>query len=112
MNHHVIWDGRRNGPGGAHLFAEDQDFALAVPVRQPPRRVIRAVPVIDLVLMALGQAPATLREIANALGVDRTNVNSALFQLKKKGLIEVVGVRLESRGRKGDSIYGVVSERN
>lgn len=115
---HVLWDGRRNGPGGAYLCTDEHPIVQPVSTRQPV--VMRAVPVSEIVLGALVNGPQTLREIADAHGLDGTNVNSALHQAKKKGLVEVVGVRTveggygrgSNYGRKGESIYALVQERN
>lgn len=109
----VVWDGRREGPGGPYLFAKHQPVrVLDVSVRPAARRS-DAVAMRRRVLVALNR-PQTMREIAAQLGETVERVNEALWLLKRWGSIQIVGERRRtdgrmSYGRTAENVYAAVT---
>lgn len=99
----VVWDGRRSGPGGAHLVTEEHHRTIAIP---PPTRPSATA----LVLQQLADRPMTVRELAATLKLDSGNVNGSLYFLRLKALVEVVRVERRGRcfaGRRNEQVYGL-----
>lgn len=80
----VVWDGRRNGPGGATLFVSEVQAGPPAPKVAPPRDAVVRV------LATTGRA--TLNTIMEELGLgySRDRVRDSLHQLRNQGRIRVV----------------------
>lgn len=84
-DYEVVWDGRRQGPGGAQLFAPE--------VEPRPLPSSRRSPVRELVLSYLSKIkqPKTMVEVVAAVGCGMYAVNTALYRLRQEELVTIVG---------------------
>ena len=82
--HVVIWDGRKSGPGGAMIFAE-QSSCLPQPATpafaEGPKR-LRACAVI------LAQEWRTVRQIADVAGISVKLAHSTIHNLAQRGVMD------------------------
>lgn len=84
----VVWDGRRNGPGGAYLVTEpDVAQSEAIDRREELEALRRRV------LLVLDEGPQTLHELADRLQVSTDIVGRALAVLRGRGAVEKCGER-------------------
>jgi hypothetical protein len=107
----VVWNGRADAPLGRYLFATEEvrvePPAMAPQVR--PRMFSDGPqPAHARIAAALKNGTATQRELMHALDMRQTVVNSALYQLRKKGLVAVMGVRPKTGGMfRTELLYGL-----
>ncbi|MDP2319595.1 MAG: hypothetical protein Q8O42_09695 [Acidobacteriota bacterium] len=100
----VVWDGRKQGPGGALLFGPESE------ARQPDlRTVVSLAAAREAILLQLRRQPQTMRELAAASGLSMDAINGALYRMRKVGDVAVVDQRSEGGrwGRKTENIYGL-----
>jgi hypothetical protein len=113
MTHHtVVWDGRRQGPGGAYLAAEVEAVVAATAAPHPPQQPRQSSGDVGrLVLVSLQGGPKTLRELVDDTGLSMDRVNEALYVLQRYRDVERVGERpCETGGAWGRQlafVYGV-----
>jgi len=103
----VVWDGCRNGPGGAQLFTPEAPPAPPPAARErTPNRGVR-----EAVLMRLQLGPATMRELVEVTGYSMDRVNATLCGLRKVGLVIVAGERIRedagAYGRRLEAVYAL-----
>ena len=101
----ILWDGRRNGPGGAYLLTAEHPRRLAPASSSTERNTSfpRAAIVAEL-----ARGPRTLAELSNATGKDHHGLNSALHVMKKEGQVIVVERRRRlAAGPAFESVYGL-----
>lgn len=100
----VVWDGRRNGPGGAHLFIPEE-VPHEPPSAQQERRTLR-----EQVLGSLRDAPRTLAQLAADTGASTAKVAGVLHACRKVGAICIVrrdATKVQAFGRRWVTVYGV-----
>lgn len=79
----VVWDGTRNGPGGAQLFTEEGEVRKVEPVYRV-RGGNR-----ERVLEILARGPHSSRELSVLLRMDIATVHDALRPLRVEGRVSV-----------------------
>jgi hypothetical protein len=84
----VIWDGRRDGPGGAQLWVPEEPRPQAAPL--PPARGTRDA-LQQRILAALERTPATNRDLCGMLHAPIEAVNYGLQMLYRHGALEKRG---------------------
>lgn len=82
-DYEVVWDGRRNGPGGAQLFAPEGETKHVEPVYRVRHGVGPAV------VAALGLGPATAKEVASLTEFPEHAVAAELRRLAVFGRVSV-----------------------
>lgn len=108
--HEVLWDGRRDGPGGRQLFTEEEH---RVEHPEPTRRRATESDVRDAreaVLAQLERQAQTMRELAASTGLTTERINGALYALRHVGRVRIVGEKPRSGrcfGRIIEAIYGI-----
>ena len=102
----VIWDGRRAGPGGAYIFADQHPTLIPASAWRVDRTSVRAT-----VERLLQQKPMTMRQLADASGVDVHNINGALSQLQKHDVVAVIGSVPLTRADGRQAYYGRSKEK-
>lgn len=80
----VVWNGRRDGPGGAQLFTPEE-----VPHTPPPGRQARHTRRAQ-VLGSLRGSPRTLAQLAAALACTTAEIDGVVYALRKAGRVTVV----------------------
>lgn len=103
-NYDVLWDGRRDGPGGRYLFTSEPE-TRAPEVRQETVRGATS----QVIAHQLRRQPQTLRELVVASGLTMDTLNSALYYMRKRGEVVVVGQGRDGGrwGRKTEHVYGL-----
>lgn len=97
--HVVVWDGRKSGPGGAMLFAEqssNKPQPVSLPYGEGPKR-LRDCAVI------LSQEWRTVRQIADVTGLSMELAHNTINQLVRRG--EMDREQDWSRGRSAQQRY-------
>lgn len=107
MDYEVIWNGTRASACGSPYLAAEQ-FTPA-PGADQPKPIAHGISacVLDW-LESLG--PATVRELADGIGLNTFQINSAILTLKKRGLVVVVDQRrvtVRQFGARLVAVYGV-----
>ena len=101
----VVWDGTRASRSGTPYLAAEQ-FTPEPSAAKPIARGLT-----DGVLDWLESfGPATIRELADALGFTTSQVNSSILCLKKRGAVAVVDQRpvmVRKFGVRLVAVYGV-----
>ncbi len=93
-NYTVVWDGRRDGPNGAYLFAQEQDAQPVSDERSIEHSAYRlAKERRERIWHRLRDQPATYRELAEELELTRTHVCDAVNTLIRTGRVRKVGER-------------------
>ena len=100
------WDGRKDGPGSAYLVATPEP-----PRTQLPPRTVRDL--AGEICAALAEFPMSMAELSDELGVTQSAINGALWALRQRGDVDVVGERPRRRsssarawGRSTEYLYG------
>jgi len=99
-NYETVWDGTRQR--GAYLFCESET------PRTPPRQTGSDAARRSLrrrVLDALAEGPASMRGLAETLGVHTNAVNGALFTLRKARVVRVLGSAWNPRRSRREHLY-------
>lgn len=108
----VVWDGRRQGPGGAMLFAEEV-ITKAAPETVTARRCRVAGESQRRVRVSLQVRPQSYRELIASTRLSESIVNGALYKMKLAGEVIVVSERRASGkffSRSVEAVYGLNSE--
>lgn len=98
-DHTVLWDGRRDGPGGAHLFADEP-----VPVERPIRRRVYGG-LTERMRQVRGQCPEwfTQAQLAALAGCSVDEARNSVGGLVRAGELKGRYVR-DRRGWGGMSL--------
>jgi hypothetical protein len=88
VEYRVIWDGRKNGPGGSYLRPGLKEAPAEPPVL---RQIGRGEYSRSAVLYALRHGDKSKSELVRQCGLTQDAVNVAIRELKRVGAIEAVG---------------------
>lgn len=108
-DYEIIWDGRKAGPGGALIFADELPTYLATFIPQRARKTSAVRDAIEAQLAAKG--PQTMNELMAVTQIDSSRVNTALCTLRKMGRVRTQGFSTErsAYGRR-QALYAMVTD--